>query len=356
MKVAQGLAYGRSISGHVLSKCALALLICAGALLPSGCLGIGDGASTDRHLIVSVGDSVASGEGNPAPGIVRWQSPSWCHRSATSGQAIAARELIEGRAESSLRFLSFACSGATIDRGLLGEFRKGNLHRAEPPQLARLERLPAESQVDAVLISIGANDVGFQRIVTFCTLKERCQANRSFPPAVEWAAERHVPIPTLDAYVTERIGELGQDYDRVDARLPTEIDRGHVLIVEYFDPTRWPGGRQCAVFDQRVIRHPEDGLVTMAESGWAHDRVLIPLNDAIQAAAERHGWTLVDGVDEGFDGHGICAPKAARWVRTLPESLALQHNISGTLHPNEAGHRATAALIGAKLASVLGAD
>ena len=262
--------------------------------------------------------------------------------------------MIEAHPDSSLRFLSFACSGATIDRGLLGEFQKGTFHRAEPAQLDRVRQLPHQTDVDALLISIGANDVGFQRIVTFCTIKDRCSNNRTFGPAVEWAAKQHVPVPTLDAFVTQRIAELGQDYDRVDARIPSEIDRGHVLIVEYFDPTRWPVGTQCPVIDERLINHPEEGLVTTAESRWAHDHVLIPLNDAIHAAAQRNGWTVVDGVDEAFDGHGICAPKPERWVRTLNESLAMQHDIRGTLHPNEAGHRATAALIRAKLASVLG--
>jgi lysophospholipase L1-like esterase len=298
---------------------------------------------------------VASGEGNPAPGLFRWQSPSWCHRSATSGQAIAARALIAAHPDSSLEFVSFACSGATIDRGLLGEFKKGSFRGAELAQLDRIAQLPA-TDVDALMISIGANDVGFQRIVTFCTIKDRCPTNRSFPPAVEWAAKQHVPVPTLDRYVTQRIAELGRDYDRVNARIPSAIDRRHVLIVEYFDPTRWPVHRQCPVFDERVIRHPEEGLVTTAESSWAHDHVLIQLNEAIHAGAQGNGWTVVDGVDERFDGHGICAPKDERWVRTLPESLALQHNISGTLHPNSAGHEATAALIKEKLASVLGLD
>jgi hypothetical protein len=286
-------------------------------------------------------------------GISRWQSPFWCHRSASSGQATAARELIAAHPDSSLHFVSYACSGATVDHGLVGEFRKP-LHAPEPPQLDRLNHLPPGATVDALMISIGANDIGFQSIVKFCALKDRCLTNRSFRPAVEWAARQHVPVPTLDAYVTRRIAELGQDYDRVDARIPSEIDRGHVLIVEYFDPTRWPAGTQCPVIDERLINHPEEGLVTTAESRWAHDHVLIPLNDAIHAAAQRNGWTVVDGVDEAFDGHGICAPKPERWVRTLNESLAMQHDIRGTLHPNEAGHRATAVLIRVKLASVLG--
>ena len=334
------------------------LAVCAAAAaLLAGCLGIGGDDSPGRpQLIVSVGDSVASGEGNPEPGILRWQSPQWCHRSATSGQAIAARELIAANPEESLRFTSFACSGATIDHGLLDVFRRGPLHRPEPAQLDRVAQITANSDVDALMISIGANDVGFQDIVTFCVLKDRCERNKSFGPAVKWAARRNVPAPTLDAFVTRRIAELGDDYDRVAARVPAGIDPNHVLIVEYFDPTRWPAHTQCPVFDERLINHPEEGLVTRAESTWAHDHVLIPLNDAIRAAADRNKWTVVDGVDEAFDGHGICAPRADRWVRTLNESIAFQADIRGTLHPSAPGHQATAELIRAKLESALGLD
>jgi hypothetical protein len=81
--------------------------------------------------------------------------------------------------------------------------------------------------------------------------------------------------------------------------------------------------------------------------------VLLPLNEVILNAAEENGWTLVDREDESFDGHGICAPKEERWVRTLGESLGMQHDHLGTLHPNEGGHRATAELIRSKLAAVL---
>ncbi len=338
-------------------KRALAILICAASpVLLAGCLGIdGDEPKPGQHLLVSVGDSVASGEGNPAPGIIRWQSPSWCHRSATSGQALAAREVIESHADSSLRFLSFACSGATIDRGLLGEFRKGTFHRAEPAQLDRVGQLPPETTVDALLISIGANDVGFQRIVTFCTIKDRCSNNRTFGPAVELAAKQHVPVPTLDAYVTQRIAELGQDYDRMNARIPSEIDPGHVLIVEYFDPTRSPHGRQCPVFDERLISHPEEGLVTTAESQLGSRSRPDPAQrrDPRGRAAKR-----LDGGRRG--GRGV---RRARDLRAEARALgadadgvtrACSTTSRGTLHPNEAGHRATAAVIRAKLASVLG--
>jgi lysophospholipase L1-like esterase len=336
-------------------RVALICVVASGGL--SGCLGLGGDDEQEpaegEHLIVSVGDSVASGEGNPASSGRRWLRPSRCHRAETSGPRIAAAELIAANPDSGLRFISYACSGATIDWGLLEPFRPRRFQPAEPPQLDRVDALTPRATIDALMISIGANDVGFSKIVTFCATERDCQDSRTFAPAERWAEEGHQPLPTLDAFVRRQLAELRHAYERVDVRVPSEIDRHRVLIAEYFDPTRWPPRTQCAIFRQRLTPDPEEGLVTIKESRWAHDRVLLPLNDLIHAAAEENGWTLVDRVDERFDGHGICAPKEQRWVRTLGESLRMQHDHLGTLHPNEAGHRATAELIRSKLAALL---
>ena len=115
------------------------------------------------------------------------------------------------------------------------------------------------------------------------------------------------------------------------------------------------------------------GGVTPGESRWAREHVLQPLNDQIHASAEELGWRLVDGVDEGFAGHGLCAGRE-RYVTTASESIfgqgiplggslldrqtyrELLASYKGTLHPNPAGHRATAALIVPVLDELVEAD
>ena len=78
------------------------------------------------HLILSIGDSVASGEGNPdVPGtLVRpetWlQRP--CHRSMLSGHAQAALQVERGERSSAVSFVPLGCSGATVPDGLLGTY------------------------------------------------------------------------------------------------------------------------------------------------------------------------------------------------------------------------------------------
>jgi lysophospholipase L1-like esterase len=252
-----------------------------------------------------------------------------------------------------LELRSVACSGATIEHGLVGEQDPGPFAPRERPQLKRLQELAQTATIEAVMVSIGANDVGFSRIVAFCAAKPNCPDRRDYGPAEDWARSNDRPVPTLRAFVARLISELPEGYTRVDAGIPSEIPRDRILIVEYFDPTRWPGETQCAIFRREILRLPVDDLVTKDESRWAHDEVLIPLNEAIRSAADENEWTLVEDVDETFAGHGICAPASERWVRTLSESLELQHDHLGALHPNEAGHRATARLILPVLADAL---
>ena len=80
------------------------------------------------YLIAAIGDSYGSGEGNPDVPRVnrrgskhdrpsRWQSKP-CHRTANAGAAKAAAQVETSDDFSSVTFLHFSCSGATINKGL----------------------------------------------------------------------------------------------------------------------------------------------------------------------------------------------------------------------------------------------
>lgn len=76
-------------------------------------------------LIVSIGDSVAAGEGNPINRDLR--HPTWddkrCHRSSFAGTAEVADRIEKADPQSSVTFVNVACSGATVTEGLKGEYR-----------------------------------------------------------------------------------------------------------------------------------------------------------------------------------------------------------------------------------------
>jgi lysophospholipase L1-like esterase len=121
--------------------------------------------SSEVHSVVVLGDSVAAGEGT-LDGY-RYQDrallPGWsetgarrpydgsrpaCHQSPRGFGRVVARAL--GAA-----YTTFACSGATFDRGINLD---AAYERAEP---------------DLVLVSAGANSVEFERVFAYCVLASR---------------------------------------------------------------------------------------------------------------------------------------------------------------------------------------
>jgi lysophospholipase L1-like esterase len=301
-------------------------------------------AVTD-HLIVAIGDSVAAGEGVPERpsllGSARWQSAR-CHRSGRAGVALAARQIEDNGGRSSVTFVHLACSGAEVPVGLLGPYAGAERPYSEPPlepQIAVLERIAQRREVDAVLLSVGGNDVNFSGIATFCALV----------PADDCFAE---PLPrkyggngtrTVRDSVRKSLREFRRHYDKLAKRLRKSVKPSRVYAVEYFDPTHDESGRTC----EKIIASIGEG-----EAEQARTRILEPLNATIGAAAERHGWNLVDEVASNFRAHGYCAGDR-RWVKTLLGSIrdlggwAYRHR--GTLHPNGPGQEVIGNLIAADL-------
>ena len=60
------------------------------------------------------------------------------------------------------------------------------------------------------------------------------------------------------------------------------------------------------------------------------------LNGEVRLAAEAHGWKLVDGIVEGFSGHGYCVTGQS-FFRSAEDSCDMQGDFDGILHPNENG-------------------
>ncbi|HEX2232699.1 MAG TPA: GDSL-type esterase/lipase family protein [Thermoleophilaceae bacterium] len=282
----------------------------------------------DDRLVVALGDSVASGEGNPASGGPRWLDAP-CHRSRAAGFEQAARLLAEDANERSLTFVSLACSGAEVREGLLEPYAgvAPGGGTPYPPQVDVLGRLARArgGGVDAVLLSVGANDVRFSQIVGRCALPGDCRRG-------------------ADARVFRDLEGLSGRYAQLESRLEEAVGDTPVLISEYFDPTRDERGRFCP---------SSVGLTTRAEAQFAYEALLRPLNAEVAAAARRHGWLLVDGIAADYERHGYCANRAERWVRRLERSLISQGDHVGTLHPNAKGHAAIAERVGRRLDGVL---
>ncbi|MCS7008231.1 MAG: hypothetical protein NZL88_11820, partial [Gaiellaceae bacterium] len=139
-------------------------------------------------LIVAVGDSFGSGEGNPEEpaDLLAGQGPRWqnkrCHRSGkASGQARAAYELEQADPRTSVTLVHLSCSGATIVKGLIGPYEGAEPPSGDPPplppQLERAAELIGDREIDALVISIGGNDANFADIVVNCIITEPCHTD-----------------------------------------------------------------------------------------------------------------------------------------------------------------------------------
>jgi len=301
--------------------------------------------------IAIIGDSLASGEGNPdgSPGACYHPlngaacapDPVWlgrnsrpptaaddtCHRSTKSGLLRAAEQL---RADlfgiEPVIIETFACTGAAAAAaaGQLASLASSGRFRDAGSRLFTGDR------IDAIVMAFGANDMGFSNFATSCSVP---------------GPECHPP------------GTLGAMLDRLPpayAALNTAITSspvlagrvGNVFIVEYHQPSRGPdnycGGTIAAQRSGPVIQPlPFDLLfnVSWFESRFVTTRLVPGLNAGVAAAAKLHGWKFVGGIADRFLGHGHCAA-TDRWVLDLEDSLALQRTHMGVFHPSQRGHDA----------------
>jgi uncharacterized delta-60 repeat protein len=209
-------------------------------------------------LIVSIGDSNAAGEGNPMTNLITDNPPPdiwWdrnCHRSSFSGHAFTAARIEAADPHSSVTFLSFACSGAEILKGLVLEYEgienPGTEYALPFSQLnsvmrhlCRATSIPytgecADSprQIDALFVSIGVNDLKFSRIVKSCADLDKL---------TDWDADDLVlpgVIDILSDFDWDKVKDRGVDilFGVIDELIFNPIEwLADFFGIEYFDCT-----------------------------------------------------------------------------------------------------------------------
>lgn len=345
----------------------------------------------DDILIATIGDSFASGEGNPHTFRVdAWQRKNrrletWlderCHRSflayPTMAASIAAMldRQMGTEVKHTFTSMNFACSGAAIQTGLLNPYAG----REEVWQLETLssyfpdagstnEKFQLPSQIDQLksnlcggaefpcpgyrppdylIISIGGNDIGFGNIirdfVTHCeSVESECAINNA-------EAGIQKLVPHFDA-LAEAVAGLGV--------------RRKIFLVEYPDLTHNETGAPCDDFNMRKALGPTSlGQldywidlplinigVSREESEKAYKIVLRPLNKLLLKVASKHNWTGVSGAEHQSGFKGWCAQPSwfVRWIDSknkqgmLPDPEDRQELsdklTTGIAHPNIFGH------------------
>ena len=321
-------------------------------------------------FIAGLGDSIASGEGNPdrpvalsdegfcfryylgtanaqyyrpsragykggraceAPDSLQvWQRQSalWlnsaCHRSLYSYQTRTALALAVQYPHIAVTYLPLACTGATIPDGLFG----GQRARECPPtksasscqgtvnaQLAELreavtaaKRRQPERKLDLVLLSIGANDINFSGLVADVIVDT---------PTERVLFRRTGVMGSVDDSRAALVRDLPQSFSKLrEALKPLVGDMSRVVYVSYANPTLGagapcPGGR--AGFDI----HPSFNAQTQRLANVSNyvENEFLPQLKALGLCQSGvlcrdpggDRMTFVDAHQAAFADHGFCA-------------------------------------------------
>jgi hypothetical protein len=305
--------------------------------------------------------------------VAHWQEEN-CHRSANSGQVVAAQRIEQSDPHSSVTFVHLACSGAkiyTYSRALIGE-DVNPAHATDPAyQVGAMRAILAGRTADAVFVSIGGNDARFGSVVEACVRTEPC-----FVPGAVLDASAGAVLDNLcdtvgwfldDCNIPFEIPEAGENaeslflagaaelagrYQRLASWLNGDLPvgtpnpsnplvaAGGVFLTEYPD---FLGGDDATVCGWDPAT-PGDltkitGLTT-GEAQWARSLVVPTLAAEMSDAADLNGWNWVPGVSAPYATHGYCASNP--WVVRFDESFATQGDIDGSVHPTEVGQQAYA--------------
>jgi lysophospholipase L1-like esterase len=280
-------------------------------------------------LIVSIGDSYASGEGNPV--VPSALDPQWAyspdpvmnlenadaHRSTIAGPAQFALQLQEANPHEAVTFVSVADSGATVPVGVLGPMPSiGDPSHQLPAQIAEVQQIIGTRHIDVLTVSVGADDIGFSTL------------------AKDLIENTYIGVPSRARILSRfqaSLRRLPRHYAQL-ARAIQGLNPGQVLVTGYPDLTRNQQGKVAAFLGPGDLP-----LISRGNALLASQKIIPALDGAIAAAARKYRWTLVQGTSAEFRTHGY--PSTVPWIRTLGQSLLMQGDDDGTFHPNADGHQ-----------------
>jgi len=313
-------------------------------------------AQVKNILMVAMGDSYASGEGNPR-NVGAWLTqggpfsafrPYWdndvCHRSVHGAPALAALALEKTSALTSVTLVDVSCTGATVRQGILG-VQPGT----GQTQIALAKSLIGDQPVDLVSISIGGNDVGFGSVLSSCLLSANCPLSKPTTGALQ-------NYPTLQAGVSDQTAKLQTSYSDIANCLskrtcPNGINlapTASVLPTMYPDIARNSNGAICSYLSMNqqdftwaraAILNPtppSEVAYTTTSQTVASLPIASSLNRQITNTTAL-GWKPVLGSwtrsGDSAIGHGICAG-ATSWIFGVQFGGQMA---SASFHPNPQG-------------------
>jgi len=271
--------------------------------------------------VAVIGDSTAAGVGNAALSKPSDEDIA-CQRSRDAYAQVL-------QAATGWAVENLACASASISDGLLTA-QLGRRPVTPPPQVGVLKSI---TSLDAVLVSIGANDIGWSDFLKYCYGLQRCDDRVS------------------ERLVQSRLDTFRLQYAQLLHQMSILQTRPAVIVTGYYDPF----GEN---FDCPDLQDPLAPTDPPPGYGFAPDpdqedpaekvrtkvdpvrSVLAQLNLVLEQGADAFGFGYVE---PSFEGHGLCSEQP--WVQGMSDPHPF--------HPNAAGELAIAAAQLPRLISVM---
>jgi hypothetical protein len=209
---------------------------------------------------VVMGDSTAAALGNPSPPDASALDKA-CGRSSESYAADLA-------AVNNWNVLNLACSGATVQNGLLGVQVLGN-GQVAPSQLVEAQQA---THAKVIIVSVGADDVQWSIMTRLCAASPVCNDKVS------------------NAFFSKQIGDFTRSYYELLGNLTALPGSPDVLVNQYYSP-----------FGPDLSCLARSGITPAKEKVLAAR--LAQLNAVLAQGAQTFGFGVTD---PPFTGHELC--------------------------------------------------
>jgi len=262
-----------------------------------------------NRACLDVGAGDTSGADDWGRYSARWMSAA-CHSSLYGHQIRTALELAVENTHLAVTYIPLACSGASINAGLLGPqairecqpARVGSCTSSVPGQIVQLQQMMALAQrqqpgrqLDLVLLTVGANDIDFSGLVADVIVEDRTE-RALFNRVISSVARAET--------VLER--ELPASFAKLRAALSPVVGGNfqRVVYVSYSNPALEAGGKTCPGGRLGFDIHPAFAADPV-RLGKVADFVSAKFLPKLRTLAEP--MTFVDAHQDAFADHGFCA-------------------------------------------------
>jgi hypothetical protein len=248
------------------------------------------------------GDKACDGDssaGNDRPEwarlSARWMSAA-CHRSLYGYQLRAALALAIESPHFAVTFLPLACTGATITDGLFNGQRARELDcgpapcpTTTPAQITQLRAIMARAQrgqtgraLDLVFLTVGANDINFSGLIADIIIEARTERALFSRAGI---------ISTVEAAQATLDRKLPADFARLRAALKPLVNNAleRVVFVSYGNPALDAGAAPCPGGRNGFDIHPAfgvDGERLRRAATFVQDRFLPALKEIVTCSVK----------------------------------------------------------------------